>query len=195
MILGRYSQSAAVFLSAVFSPPLVVCYGAAALLPHLGGELMWAALIVTVFVFPPVLYVIFLMRKGVVSDFHMAKRGERFRPLKFMVVNTASGMLLFNYLDGPTLIVDIVLACLVALLAVFTITLYYKISAHSAAVSSLWILLMLLYGAPAALFAVCLFLVSWSRMRLLLHTARQTILGCLVGGAATFAVLMIKGRF
>ncbi len=197
MIPGGYSERGAVFLSAVFSPPLVVCYGAAALSPNLDvdGKLPWAALIVAVFVLPPVFFVLFLIRKGVVSGFHMAKRGERFYPFIFMVVNTALGMLLFIRLDGPALIVDVVLACLVTLLAVFAVTFYYKISAHSAAISSLWILLLLLYGGSAAAFTVFLPLVSWSRLRLSLHTTAQTFLGCVLGGSVTFAVLAIKGNF
>ncbi len=194
MTLDRYSQRAALFLSAAFSPPLVVCYGAVALAPHLGGDLVWAFLIVAVFVFPPVLYVFFLMRRGVVSDFHLTKRGERFRPLKFMVLNTALGMLILSRLGGPTLVIDVVLACLVTLLSVFAVTLYYKISAHSAAVSSLCVLLVLLYGSAGSVFLVCLPLVSWSRSRLSLHTPAQTVAGCLLGVSVTLAVLIIKGR-
>lgn len=195
MIPSRYSDSLAIFLSALFSPPLIVCYGAVALSYRLDGGLMWAALIVAVFVIPSVLYVVYLMRKGAVSGFHLARHGERSRPLKFMVVNTASGMLLFKYLNGPALVVDVVLACLLALLTVFAVTLYYKVSAHSAAVSSLGVLFVLLYGASAAAFAVFIPLVSWSRLRLSLHTPAQAVLGCVLGGSVTFAVLSIKGHF
>ncbi len=199
MISGQYSKTAALFLSTAFSPPLVVCYGAAliALSPVSAGGFTWAALIVAVFVLPPVFYVLFLMRSGAVSGFHMSKRGERARPLKFMVINTSAGILLFNYLEGPTLLVDVALACLMSLLAVFAVTLYYKISAHSAAVSSLWVLVVMLFQGTVfpLLFPVFLFLVSWSRVRLSLHTLAQTVTGCLLGSCITFTVLAIEGYF
>lgn len=189
------SRGAAKFVSAAFSPPLVVCYGAVALLPRVGGDIFWAPLIIAVFVGPPVAYVFYLMRRGAVSGFHLSKRPERFRPLKFMVINTAAGMLVFSRLGSPALVLDVVLACLIALLAVYAATLGYKVSAHSAAISSLAVVLILLYGAAGAAGAVLIPVVSWARVRLDTHTAAQTVAGFIIGGAVTFAVLALKGRF
>ncbi|MCY4042908.1 MAG: hypothetical protein OXF45_03770 [Candidatus Dadabacteria bacterium] len=189
------SRGVAGFVSKAFSPPLVVCYGAAALLPRTGGEIFWAPLIIAVFVGPPVAYVLYLLRKGAVSGFHLSKQTERFRPLKFMVINTAAGMLVFSRLGSPALVLDVVLACLIALLAVYAVTLGYKVSAHSAAISSLAVILLFLYGAVGAVGAVLIPVVSWARVRLAAHTAAQTVAGFVIGGAVTFAVLAFKGRF
>lgn len=153
------------------------------------------ALIVLVFVVPPVLYVRFLMSRGAVSGFHLLNRSERFRPMKFMVVNTALGMFIFSRVESPPLVLDVVLACLVALLAVYSITLYYKISAHSAAVSSLSVVLILLYGWAAAPFLAFIPLVSWARVRMAVHTTPQVVSGSLLGFSITFAVLKLKGHF
>ena len=90
---------------------------------------------------------------------------------------------------------DVVLACLIALLAVYAVTLAYKVSAHSAAVSSLSVILLFLYGAAGAAGAVFIPVVSWARVRLASHTTVQTVAGVAVGGAVTFAVLTLKGRF
>ncbi len=195
MNLERYAESAAVLASTVFSPPLVVCYAVAALFPSIGGNFLLAALIIAVFVVPPVFYILFLMRKGAVSSFHLSEHRERFRPLRFIVLNTAAGGILFGFLGGSVLLVDVVVACLAALLAVYFATLYYKISAHTAALSSLWVLLSLFYGTAGTAFAVFLPVLSWARVRLSVHTPLQTIAGCFLGAAVTFAVLKIKGHF
>lgn len=188
-------RTVAEFVSAAFSPPLVVCYGAAALLHRAEGGVLWAPLIIAVFVGPPVVYVLYLMRRGRVSGFHLSERGERYRPLKFMVINTAVWMFAFSRLGSPPLVLDVVLACLIALLAVYAATLAYKVSAHSAAISSLTVVLLALYGGAGAAGAVFIPVVSWARVRLAAHTTPQAVIGFVIGGAVTFAVLALKGRF
>lgn len=185
---------AAFALSAIFSPPLVVCYGVAAIFPHVEDRMLWALLLVAVFVLPPVAYVLYMVAAGAASNFHLSKQAERFRPLKFMVINTAVGMLVFSRLGSPALVLDIILACLIALLAVYAATLNYKVSAHSASISSLSVIMYVLYGAPGAAAAALIPLVSWARVRLNAHTVYQTVAGVTIGGGVTFAVLAFKGQ-
>ncbi len=187
-----YSRGAAVFLSVVFSPPLVALYALTLLYERFG--LQWPAVMAAFFVMGPALYVLFLLGRGSVSDFHMTNGSERIGPLKLTVLSVAVGLGLMIHFGAPAAAVDFTLACLVAVFAFYAVTLYYKVSAHSATLAAFCAMLTFFHNWDAGVASAALLpFVSWARVRLNRHTTMQTVTGCLLGWFAVFALLKIKG--
>ena len=91
----------ACYISNIFSPPLVVIYGILISTYYLdtSSRWVWATLFIMLFVLPPTLYVVSLLKKGQIKDFHMNIRGERVKPLLVILLNTFVGVGIFTFLS------------------------------------------------------------------------------------------------
>ena len=72
-------------ISAIFAPPVlaVAMFAAAASTAPEADAWPWAGLAVTIGVLAPIGYVLWLHRRGLVSDLDVQRRAERWRPLLF----------------------------------------------------------------------------------------------------------------
>ena len=80
---SSWLMSIAYYISAIFSPPLVLSYGVilCAYASNIPSIFYWTGLFLVLFLLFPLCYTIYLMKKGLISDFHMASRKERIIPL------------------------------------------------------------------------------------------------------------------
>ncbi len=179
------AESLARRVSSTLTPPL--CAAAAAVAAAAQGGTAaawgWAALFIAVGVLLPTGYVLFLFRRGHLSDLHMNVREERTRPLAGAVAASVAALgLLWAGGAGPLMILVAGVQTVQALLFL-GVTLRWKISAHCAGFTGLAVVCWWLYGAGAlALFALVP-LVAWSRVVLRRHTLGQAAAGTAAGCA------------
>lgn len=183
-------------ISILFSPPLLGVVGLSLLGARLNSAIEWAwiGVYAALNVLAPVLYVIWLMRIGAVSDFHMRDRLERIKPLRAVLLFFFLSWLVFLAGRAPALIQVLALIGMLQSAAMLLITLRWKISGHGAGVAGFSVLLWGLYGAAAAPAFLSIPLVIWARLILDRHDLTQTLAGATLGACgmlAAFAMIQV----
>lgn len=143
----------------------------------------------------PLVYLIYLMRKGEVSDFHMKERSERIKPMAFILIVFSSASLVFYFLDVPYVMQVFTYVGALQALIMLAITMRWKISGHGAGAAAFALLLWALFGPAAAPAFLLVPVVLWARMYTDRHDLAQTVLGALAGfGFMAVALALIAAR-
>ena len=137
---------------------------------HTPGTYRYALLYFCVAVLVPALYVVWAVRTGRISDFHMANRRERVAPFVVSLVCGLSAWLLLMGVGAATGFVALVFAMLLQTLLLFLITLAWQVSVHTAVAASLVTFVCQVVGPEAMPLAGLIPLVAWARLYLGRHT-------------------------
>lgn len=171
------------YISIIFLPPLTLLYALVIVAPFLdvSSKWSWSGLFVLLFMALPILFVYTLMKKGVIKDLYIKNRKERLKPALVVMLNTLFGISILHILEGPKLHIIISFCGLLAGMLILLVTLYWKISIHSSAVSGLFFPTVSHLSELAVPCALLIALVAWSRIQLNHHTMLQTFAGIFVG--------------
>jgi membrane-associated phospholipid phosphatase len=188
-----YADQLANAVSTVLSPPVLAAamIAIAAAASHLAVAWIWAVVALTLCLLAPMGYLLWLFRRGVVSDLDVQQREERARPLAGTLAAMFTAVVILRVASAPPALLAVTGAQLAQTALVLIITLRWKISVHGAAVAACVALLLYVVGHQAALALLALPLVGWSRVRLHRHTPAQTVAGALLGGLVTGAALVL----
>lgn len=129
------------------------------------------------------------VRARTVTDFELALRQERLRPLVVALLASGLTLALVAVFDGPRSLAWALVAALVTGAVLTITTVWWKISFHAAAVGGGVLLLGWRLGAWSALLLPLVPAVGWSRVALGRHTVTQAAAGALAGMALTALVL------
>jgi hypothetical protein len=182
-------------VSAVFSPPLVGLVSIIPVSTNLSepGASYWAGAYVALVVAVPAAYVMWLLRRGLVTDFDLSVRDQRVRPMLMALACMALGWLALRLGGAPDLLTLVAGATLAQTALMLAITLFWKISAHCAAWAALWVLAWALAGPGAAAIGLVLPLIAWARVRMRRHDLLQTVAGSILGAGLTAVALWLAG--
>lgn len=189
--LRLWDDAFAQVISAVLSPPglaAVMIAVAAASAPRTEAW-FWAAMTFTLSVLAPLGCLLWLFRRGMVSDLDVCRREERFRPLAFTLAATFVAVAVLWLASGPALLLAVATAQLAQMMLVLSITMRWKVSMHGVAVGAWVTFLLYNLGYRAFPVLVALPLVVWARVHLRRHTLAQAIVGIVLGGLVTWAML------
>ena len=180
---------AARFISVMFAPPLVIFTAAVTASSCDSGLPCWIDIwtFVGVSIILPLLLLCALRAKGLVVDFDLSNRSERAVPLLSAAgaAGVSWAVLLARSPGGAlTSFAGIQALCLLALLS---ISLYWKISIHASAVATLGSVVSTQNVLLTIVVFALLGLVCWARVYLGKHTVGQVIAGSILGGLA-FAI-------
>jgi membrane-associated phospholipid phosphatase len=177
------SEKIACWVSDYFSPPVMAAASLLMVAIYAGTAVIWRSISVFLLIGIgfPTLYVFWLVKKKMVSDFHIPIRSQRIRPMVFMLVTTVISIFLLMGLHTPRFVMMLSLAAFGQLVIIFVITLKWKISGHAAAVSTFSALCWLFYGSLAGFVFILIPIVIWARLRLKRHTPLQTLGGTVLG--------------
>lgn len=139
----------------------------------------------------PLLYLIYLMRKGEVSDFHMKERTERIKPMAFIFIVFTVASVVMYFSDAPFVIQAFTYVGALQGLLMLLITLKWKISGHGAGIAAFVLLLWALFGPTAAPLFLLVPLVLWARVYTDRHDLPQTVIGAIAGFAFMAAALAL----
>lgn len=179
------------WISNATHPPIVGVVGVAvaSLFAAKVSAWLWGSGYLIVAVVLPTLYVAWLVRRGVVSDVQLLIRSQRLKPYGFAIVCMSVAALILHIGNAPRLLQQVALANVVQSAALFLITLRWKISAHSASMGGLAVLMCFLLGSTGLPFCAATGLVAWSRVRLKRHDIWQAVAGAALGAAVAGVAL------
>ncbi len=194
--LDRRDKSARI-ISNLLSPPLIAL--ASLILTAQAEEndsaLLWIISYIVLLLVPPTLYILWLVHRGEVSDFHLNAREERTQPLLVILANTALVSFVMFIGGAPRLMLIATAAALIQLIFVLIITLRWKISGHCTAAAGLSVLALALYGESLLPLTFIVPVTAWSRIRLGRHTIAQTVAGSFLGASTVILVLYTTKTF
>jgi membrane-associated phospholipid phosphatase len=190
-------RAARVF-SNIVSPPVIFATLGLALslkeLPSIEG-LLWAAVYGFWVSLAPILFVVYLLRTGHISDLHMNTRGERRWPYIVSFLGALVALIFIILFDGPELLYCLAVTSVIALGFLALITNFWMISIHATSMAAATVITGLVFGLAAALLLLpLLILVVWVRLYLRRHTVAQVLAGMGLG-IASVAIVAASGCF
>ncbi len=179
------ARSAALVISACTSPFIVIAVTAALLVLRLHPSprelAVWAGICLVCGAGLPFLFVFWLWRRGHVTDVHVAIRKQRSVPFVAALVSMAIGVAALYVVQAPRELVALGCVYLVVGLVLTLVSLWWKISVHSAVLATCAVALGLL-GYPAAWVGLLgVPLVLWARAYRQRHTVLQGLVPALLG--------------
>jgi membrane-associated phospholipid phosphatase len=182
-------------VSDILSPAVMAipCMLLAVLASDVAGTYRFALLYFLVAVPVPVVYVLWLLKTGRVTDFHLPNRRDRVGPFAISIASGLCAVGLLVYFEAPLVFLAPVLTALVQTLILFLITLAWQISIHTAATAGLVTFAVLAIGSSAAVLGFLVPLVMWARVYLGRHTLVQTVAGALLGCLTFTTLFALRG--
>lgn len=189
----QWDERLAHWVSDVLSPPVIAVAGLILIVQRMEtlADWWWALYFMVLTVLIPVSYIVWKMRRGEITDFHVRVREQRFQPLTLTLAGGVAALTGLWLGHAPKLLLLLAGMGVAQVAFILLVTLHWKISGHGAAISSLAVFLCGIYGLVAAPALLAIPLVAWARVRLSRHTPAQTVFGSLVGAAFTLAVLVL----
>ncbi|OMH24840.1 hypothetical protein BKD30_07070 [Tersicoccus phoenicis] len=168
----------------VLGPPVLasLLMVIAALAPGVGVRTVLAAVVAVAFtVAVPMTVLVVLARRGRISGHYVPERSERTPVYAGTLVSGGLGMVLLVLLHAPRTLFAVMGGVGTGLVLVLVITLWWKISAHTAVAASVAVTLTGWLGGPWWAMLAVPVVVAWSRVRLRVHTRAQVIAGGVLG--------------
>lgn len=128
------------------------------------------------------------VKRGHWTDKHVRVREQRAVPLLATMASVLIGISLLVALQAPREVFALVMAMLVGLITTMIVTVWWKVSVHTAVAGGVVVILLLAYGARMAPLVLGIAAIGWSRVVLRDHTPSQTVAGALLGGLAAAVV-------
>jgi membrane-associated phospholipid phosphatase len=186
---------AARLYSNVVSPPVMFAVLGLILaltaLPNWQG-LAWAALYGFFISLLPILFVLYLLRHGYISELHMSNTRERHWPYISALFSALFVYGLVQWLNGPPVLACLTLFNTIELAALGAINVFWLISLHSTAVAAVAVIVGLVFGWGYALLLLPLIIsVCWVRLYLRRHTPGQVVAGLGLGVVSVLSLTLI----
>lgn len=185
------------WLSAIFSPAttglLSILYfgfflNSANAWPHI-------LLFLLLSVIAPIFMIAAMVRQGQLSDFHIANRQERARPLFGIFLWDSLLILIFIIISTLPLIMALAIGTWALAFIQWWVNTRWKISGHSAGVAGLFAIISGLGGRLAPVALIFLILVIWARHYRGRHTLAQGLAGAVIGFLAVWLPLYFSAPF
>lgn len=150
----------------------------------LAGTLVWGLLVALTSSVLPMAVIVWGARAGYWDGHHVKDRAGRLVPFLALIVLSAIGLGVLVAFGAPWSMIALDVAMLAGLVGTGMITVWWKVSMHTAVSGGAVMILCVVY--TPLLLALWLFVVAvaWSRVRLRDHTVAQTAVGALVGAFA-----------
>lgn len=129
------------------------------------------------------------IRRGHLGDRHLSKRQERPVMMVIGLVSVTVGLLLTWWLGAPRALFALVAAMVAGVVVALAITIFWKISIHTACAAGTLAILVLEFGAPMWCLLPLVLVIAWARVALRDHTVAQVAAGIVVGFSVAATVM------
>lgn len=184
-------------VSWTFFPPLVATIFFIFLIfrysSDFGQGLNWLISISPFLIFFPIVLFALSYKLGWINDLDMTDRKERPFFLIVFVASLAIVSAILYFIDVPPKFFVYVFSGLVMTVICTAITFFWKISFHTAVITSVVTAISILGGLRFLPFFILVPLISWARIVLKKHTIWQTIMGFIVAFIVTEMVFYLYG--
>lgn len=175
-------------VSAVFFVFLIFKYS-----QDLSQGLGWLVMISPFILFVPMVFFAVSYKLGWITDLDMSKRDERPTFLFVFIFMLLVSSVILYWIKVPVSIFVYTFSGLVMTLATSIITLFWKISFHTAATTSVVTAITILGGWGFAYLFLLVLIIAWARVKLKKHTIWQVTGGAVVSFVTTIFVFYLFG--
>jgi membrane-associated phospholipid phosphatase len=181
------------WISRVTSPPILAVGGTVMTAAQITGAVAWLWAVFSIFfsIIIPSLFVLWLLRRGKVTDFDVYVRKQRFWPYVVGISCSAVAWIVMAVGQAPHFFIIVSGAAATQGLVMFLINQRWKISVHTSGTACFAILTWQLFGPAGATVLLAIPIVAWSRVRLGRHTVGQVTAGAALGAGLIYAVFLI----
>lgn len=150
----------------------------------------WAAIYGLLVSLAPILFVLWMLQTGRISELHMSATNERHLPYLVAVACAALAWLALSLLGGPADLRCLAVFNVLELAALGLINVVWLISIHATGMMATTLLAGLIFGAPTGwALTPLLVLVCWARLYLKRHTPAQVVAGLALGAVVLLPLL------
>ncbi|MEJ5308327.1 MAG: hypothetical protein WHX52_01025 [Anaerolineae bacterium] len=180
-------------ISQLGSPPVMGLAGLIVVAASMSvpGVWLWSGVYVLMALVAPLLFLIWQVRHGRVTDLDVQLREQRKGSLLVTIGGFGVSWLVMHIGHAPPLLKAMAGAGFVQWLVVFVITLRWKISVHTSSAAGVTLLILHVFGLAAAPLVISIPLIAWSRVKLRRHTLGQTIAGALLGCVVIVGAILL----
>ncbi len=180
-------------ISQVGSPPVMGLAGLTVVAASMAvpGVWLWSGVYVLMAMVAPLLFLIWQVRHGRVTDLDVQLREQRKGSLLVTIAGFGVSWLVMYVGHAPPLLKVMAGAGFVQWLIVFAITLRWKISVHTTSAAGVTLLILHVFGLAAAPLVISIPLIAWSRVKLRRHTLGQTVAGALLGCVVIVGAILL----
>ncbi|MBN1872858.1 MAG: phosphatase PAP2 family protein [Anaerolineae bacterium] len=180
-------------ISQVGSPPVMGLLGLIFIAASMTvpGVWLWSGVYVMMAMVAPLLFLVWQVRHGRVTDLDVQFREQRKGSLLVTIAGFGVSWLAMHIGHAPPLLKAMAGAGFVQWLIVFAITLRWKISAHTSSAAGVTMLILRVFGLAAAPLVISIPLIAWSRVKLRRHTLGQTVAGAVLGCVVIVGAILL----
>lgn len=153
-----------------------------------GGTVLWGGAVALFTSAIPMAIIRWHMRRGRVTDIHVRHHAHRLAPLVGIVASAAAGLTVMHLAAADPLLLALAWTLFLGVLTTTIITVFWKISFHTAVATMAVVITTALYGPVMLCGLTVVAAIGWSRVRLGDHTAAQAVVGS-AWGAVVAAVV------
>jgi hypothetical protein len=131
------------------------------------------------------------IRRGHLGDRHLSERAERPVMMVIGLVSVTTGLLITWWLGAPRALFALVAAMVAGVAVALAITVFWKISIHTACAAGTVAILVIEFGPALWVAAPVVAAVAWARVALRDHTPAQVTAGAMVGFTIAATVMSL----
>jgi hypothetical protein len=159
--------------------PLVFKYGNRSFFQLLGLTSFFGCLL-------PLVMIVYMLKKGIISDFYARERMERFIPFLSTIASYTMGTISLILVKAPAPITALMACYLVNGIVLLLITFKWKISIHASGIASPVTALVYLLGTRLLPLFLLFIPVAWARVELKAHDKLQVTMGAIISSLLTW---------
>jgi len=129
------------------------------------------------------------VRRGRFGDRHLTRRQERPALMALGLASVIAGYFVMRWLAAPGALLALVVAMVAGVAVALAVSLFWKISVHTACVAGSVCVLAILVHPATLVLAPLIVATAWARVTLRDHTPAQVLVGAFVGAAVAGAVV------
>jgi membrane-associated phospholipid phosphatase len=188
------SQRVARLVTEALAPIVLIVVVTLAVAVHSSDSIWRGILLAAVAIFfagaLPYSVLIIRVRRGRLGDRHLVRREERPAMMVIALASVGLGLAAMRTMNAPTDLYALVVAMTAGVAVALAVSIFWKISIHSACIAGTVVVLAALVNPWLTLLAPLVALTAWARVSLGDHTPAQVAAGLLVGsGVAAIALL------
>jgi len=132
---------------------------------------------------------------GVFSNFDVSKREQRPLLFSFCAFAMFCYLLSLLILDGPKILFIALFAIILGLIIIVIVNRWIKASIHVATLTSVVLLISIIYKGNYFLLLFLIPLLAWARVKMKQHTPLETVVGSVLGIVITLIAYTISKQF
>lgn len=176
------------YVSAVMNAPLITLLTFIPLVYRFGEGATYQLLGLTSFFgcFLPLILVVYMLKRGIISDFYANDRNERFIPFMATILSYTMGTVALMAVRAPEQITALMTCYIVNGVVLLLITMKWKISIHASGIASPVTALVYLLGTRLMPLFLLFLPVAWARIELKAHDKKQVTAGAVISTVLTW---------